>query len=110
MHNMTRFCFMGCFAVMALQFPSALAFHQPGHIPPTGTCREPSCMDPPADDKKKDKSKDEEPKKDKKTKCDKSLMEEYERKKKVGLELWGHRGQLNLDASYEVGEFLGMEA
>ncbi len=64
-------------------------------------------MEPNKDrDKEKDTAKD----KNKKKKCDKSLMEEYERKKKIGLELWRHRGELNLDAQREVGEFLGMEA
>jgi hypothetical protein len=111
MTRMTRGCFVGFFA-MLMQFPPALAFHEPGHIPPTGTCREPSCMEPPKDDKGKDKNKDTDkgPKKDKKKKCDKSLMEEYERKKKIGLELFRHSGELNLDAHREVGEFLGMEA
>lgn len=108
MGNVTRFFFVGLFAILVLQFPPALAFHEPGHIPPTGTCREPSCMEPQKDGK--DKEKDKGPPKDKKKKCDKSLMEEYERKKKVGLELWQHRGELNLDAHREVGEFLGMEA
>jgi tetratricopeptide (TPR) repeat protein len=90
------------------QLTPASAFHEPGHIPPTGTCRDPACMQPPRDNAKKGKAKD--PPGNEKKKCDKSLMEEYERKKKVGLELWKHRGELNLDAHREVGEFLGMEA
>lgn len=60
MHNMTRWLFIGVISIFAIQFPSALAFHEPGHIPPTGTCREPSCMEPqPDSDKDKDKPKDE---------------------------------------------------
>ncbi len=109
MNRMTRQFLQGLTVLLVLQFPPALAFHKPGHIPPTGTCRDPACMEPQKDDGSKDKG--ETPQKDKKKKkCDKSLMEEYERKKKIGLELWRHRGELNLDAQREVLEFLGGEA
>jgi hypothetical protein len=108
MAAVTRFCFIGFVTAFLIQLPTVLAFHVPGHIPPTGTCRDPECAEPQKEDEKKDENKDRS--KDKKKKCDKSLMEEYERKKKVGLELWQHRGDLNLAAHEEVGEFLGMEA
>ncbi|HSA61342.1 MAG TPA: hypothetical protein VLE03_03810, partial [Nitrospiraceae bacterium] len=52
MNNVTKFFFLGVIITLAFQFPSALAFHKPGHIPPTGTCREESCIkEPPCDDK-----------------------------------------------------------
>lgn len=107
MGTLTRFCLVGLIAILVSPILGVLAFHEPGHIPPTGTCREEHCLGKGSEgDKDKDKTKD----KNRKKKCDKSLMEEYERKKQVGLELWRHRGELNLDAQREVGEFLGMEA
>jgi hypothetical protein len=52
MNNVTRLFFVGLFATLVFQFSPALAFHKPGHIPPTGTCREENCREePPCDDK-----------------------------------------------------------
>jgi hypothetical protein len=52
MSNVTRFFSVGLFATVILQFSTALAFHKPGHIPPTGTCRDPECLEEkPCDDK-----------------------------------------------------------
>lgn len=54
MNNVTKLFFLGLFAMLLLQAPSALAFHKPGHIPPTGTCREENCLEEekPCDEKK----------------------------------------------------------
>lgn len=52
MTHVTRFFFVGLFATLVLQSLLAMAFHKPGHIPPTGTCREESCLEQkPCDDK-----------------------------------------------------------
>lgn len=47
MRQVTGFLFVGLFAALVLQLPPALAFHKPGHIPPTGTCREDNCREEP---------------------------------------------------------------
>jgi len=54
MKNVTRLFFVGLFATLVLQYSPALAFHEPGHIPPTGTCREANCLEEkkPCDEKK----------------------------------------------------------
>jgi hypothetical protein len=60
MSNLKRCFFSGCFVACVLNFTPLFAFHEPGHIPPTGTCREPSCLEPPRDGQKdKNKPKDE---------------------------------------------------
>jgi hypothetical protein len=81
MRNMTRCYFIGCLVVLVLQLPSALAFHEPGHIPPTGTCREPSCMESRKDgDKDKDKPKDKP--------CDDKLLKELKAKRDAKIKAY----------------------
>ncbi|MGH9426782.1 MAG: hypothetical protein ACRD2L_10845, partial [Terriglobia bacterium] len=106
MKNAARFFFVGLFAVLVFQFPPALAFHEPGHIPPTGTCREPSCMEPQKDDENKGKEK--EPQNEKKKKCDATkAWEEYERDLKIVIGLWEDAeedGDRALEEFNEAGE------
>jgi hypothetical protein len=74
MNTTTKFFFLGLIALGTFQLSSSLAFHEPGHIPPTGTCREPSCMEPPKDgDKPKDTPKDKP--------CDDKLLKELKAKR-----------------------------
>src|SRR5687768_3183864 len=54
MPNATRLFLFWLVATLMLQFPSTWAFHKPGHIPPSGTCREPTC---PCTDEEKEKIK-----------------------------------------------------
>lgn len=50
---------LGVIALLMWQLSPASAFHVPGHIPPTGTCRDPECMEQRGDeDKNKDKPKE----------------------------------------------------
>ncbi len=42
MKHATRL-FLGLFTTLVLPLPHTLAFHKPGHIPPSGTCREAKC-------------------------------------------------------------------
>ena len=52
MKYVPRFLAAGFLATLVLQFSSALAFHEPGHIPPTGTCRDDPCPCSKADEDK----------------------------------------------------------
>lgn len=51
MTHLTQCFVVGLFTGLVLQTSPASAFHKPGHIPPTGTCREESCLEKPCDDK-----------------------------------------------------------
>jgi hypothetical protein len=52
MKDVTRVLLLWLFATLVLQSPLTFAFHKPGHIPPTGTCRDDPCPCSEADKEK----------------------------------------------------------
>jgi hypothetical protein len=103
MKNVTRFFFLGLFATLALQFSPALAFHEPGHIPPTGTCREPPCCIG-AGCEKDDENKGKEPQKEKKNKCDPGSPSKWLEKYRAAQSKFKQSGALYDTAQEELRE------